>query len=48
MSLKARSLIFWILAIYIHILTPVKTQLANHSKMVDFSAVGGQIVLEIP
>ena len=29
MSLKARGLIFWFLALYIHILAPVKTEFAK-------------------
>ena len=34
--LKARGLVFWILVIHIHILTPVKTDLAKHIKIVNF------------
>ena len=35
-GLKVRGRIFWILVIYIHILTPVKTEFAKRIKMVDF------------
>ena len=36
MSLKARGLKFWFLALYIHILAPVKTECAKSIKMADF------------
>ena len=35
-SLKARGLIFWILALDIRIEAPVKTEFAKSIKMVDF------------
>ena len=41
-SLKARDIIFWILALYIHIQAPVKTEFAKSIKMVDFKG-GGMI-----
>ena len=39
-SLKARALIFWILALSIRILAPVKTEFAISIKIVDFRGGG--------